>query len=771
MTRATTRKQRARQSPDSASGEWTVPLAVFAALFACAFLWPSEGAINGDGLHLTFLWLAGLAGVFVWDARNVSSESANSQSRSLPGISRGTLSGETLLTLGPGLLLLGIWLSTWNVFRVSGDRRAALNLAFDWTAIVAAAWLCRRLIRHLGCRMSITHLIAGLSVGLAVYGIWQSHVYYAAEGRWYQEQREILDEGTDASAMIRIQREFTRRQIPLAGPARRQFEQRLLNSTEPFGPFALANTLAGVLAVGTVLIGGSLLSSWREGLRSRLSFGLAALAFGIVVWCLILTKSRTGWVGAGTGLAALWLAPRALSATAQQTPFRRLAMVVGSIAAASGLLFTIGLFTGVVDREVLLESPRSLQFRMFYWMGAAGVISDEPLLGAGPGNFRQLYLAHKPVESSESILDPHNVLLDAWCFAGIVGFVGILLVAGSMLRSLTVRQPADESAEAGPVSLKAGLAGCVLAHFGWKWLSGEYFGSQDMLVAAVILFTGCTASTLRRLPWNPVAPGAAGLALLVHLLGAGGLQITVTGFLLLVLAVLAAPTGSQVPGTAGAGGRLRLQKMLTAAGVAAIAAAVLIWGLLPVKSAGLQLAIGQHRLASADPEGALRAFQRGADADRLSATIRQQIVPAASYSLMRRSRPAGGEPMTIPDHEWRLIDDACSDAIRSDERAIGGRLSRARIYQQLVRLTGQSEYIDTSVRDLRDVVRRDPTDASLQVELAVCEQSAGHLAEAQQAAQRALEIESVNQSWGHSDQYLSEDELLSLERIMNGETK
>lgn len=771
MTRATSGKQRKQRAADSSVVRSNSPLTIFVALFVCAFLWPSEGAIAGDGLHLSVLWLIALAGLSLWDVRQLATDETALLSK--PHRS-GQMSVEKMVTLGMGLLLVGVWVSTWNVFRASGDRRAALNLAFDWTAIAGSAWLCRHLILRPESRRAITHLVAGLSVGLAAYGIWQSHAYYANEGQTYLDKRQILDEGTDPAAVARIRREFAQRQIPLAGPERRQFEQRLLNSTEPFGPFALANTLAGVLAVGVVLIAASLVAGWSSGENRRSSLVVPALLFAVVVWCLILTKSRTAWVGAALGLTLVVLLRPRSDTTTHRISIMKVLAVSGMVGVAAAVLFTVGLLTGVVDQEVILESPRSLQFRLFYWMGASGVIGNEPLLGAGPGNFRQLYLAHKPVESSESILDPHNLLLDAWCFAGVMGLVGILLLVFSVVRSLQKSQDPESAAATSAVSdpLGPGLAGCLLVHFGWMWLSGQYFGSQEIGLAAAVILAGVASTRFRRLTWNPVAPAAAAIALLVHLMGAGGLQITSLGFLLINLVLLALPAASAESAAASsAQRRLRRTKMLTAAGFAAMAGATLAWGMLPVKSASVQQAIGQQRLHTADIQGALRAFQQGAEADPLSPVMRQQIVQAAAYSLMQRSPPNEDVPSSIPDQELEMIESACREAIRCDERAIGGRLSRARIYQQLDRLTGESEYIETSVRDLRNVVQRHPTNAALQVERAVCEQSAGNSAEAREAAEQALRIEAVNQSWGHSDQYLSDDQLKTLEQIINGETQ
>ncbi len=190
-----------------------------------------------------------------------------------------------------------------------------------------------------------------------------------------------------------------------------------------------------------------------------------------------------------------------------------------------------------------------------------------------------------------------------------------------------------------------------------------------------------------------------------------------------------------------------------------------------MQSARLQLAIGQQRFYSADNPGALAAYRQAADADPLSPTIRQHIAQSTAYSLMQRKPSASGMETSVADEEISRIDAACTDFIRSDQRAISGKLTRARIYRHLYRLTAQSKYIDTSINDYRDVVRRHPTNAALWVERAACEEAAGLMDQARTSAARAAEIESVNQAWGHRDQFLSADSLTTIDRIIHGRTQ
>ena len=215
-------------------------------------------------------------------------------------------SARPLVNFGLSLFVVGIWLSTWHVFWISGDRRAALNLAFEWTGIGACAFLCRLVFASPANRRTVVTLIAGLGVGLAVFGIWKNQVLYSAEAQTYREKRQILDSGVDSIEATRIRREFLTNNIPLGGTARALFENRLLNSTEPFGPFALANTFAGVLAVSFVLMVARILPGLRSENKSRRDLLLPLLLVAIVGWCLILTKSRTAWVAAGVGIIIIF---------------------------------------------------------------------------------------------------------------------------------------------------------------------------------------------------------------------------------------------------------------------------------------------------------------------------------------------------------------------------------------------------------------------------------------------------------------------------------
>ena len=122
-----------------------------------------------------------------------------------------------------------------------------------------------------------------------------------------------------------------------------------------------------------------------------------------VLGCLILTKSRSAYLGLGT--AALVLAWR----ERRRVPARTIALAgLGLVGLLAGLV-AIGVATRQLDPQVISESTKSLRYRWEYWQGTWGVIRREPGVwwrGLGPGNFRAPYLRHRLPQSSEAVTDP-----------------------------------------------------------------------------------------------------------------------------------------------------------------------------------------------------------------------------------------------------------------------------------------------------------------------------------------------------------------------------
>lgn len=719
------------------------------AAISVAFLWPSEGAISGDGLP----WVLGWAVVAMLVATGKSSTGDNST---------GNWHFFPLL-----LLVAGFWLSTWHVFQVEGDCRAAVNLAFEWTGIGLACWCMRRIPP--GYLHLLPSLIVALGIGISVLGILQYHVANERLADWYRSQAASLDSSASVSDRQVVETEFQRLGIPLNAGRRELFERRLLDSSEPTGPFALANTFGGALAVAFVFIIAGLLSALSNQEKVRFVSVLAVcVLLAAVGYCLVLTKSRTAWVGCLVGVICLFTG-RLESSWA----WARRASAVVVVAMVAGL---VGIASGAIDREVLLESPKSLQYRLFYWTGAARVIQESPLLGAGPGNFRQAYLAHKVPESSEEILDPHNVFLDAWCSAGLIGFVGMLwmtLIVVSTFRSFNRSSSSQQQARLRlpPSILIKGLMMGTVCYLGLQWFDGapildlqqDFFRSRNLflvvpVVAALVVsvFSG---------PFAPPASSASAafICLIIHLLGAGGLQISAVGLLLVVCYSVASSADSNLS-TA----KELVPRPVFIAVFMAIAVAVAWFGIKPSVLSRHHLEVASFRKAMGDKNAALSSFESAIAADALSVNSRQQNAEYLTYELSRNQgryalNSSDGSVSSEFEKDFAKCADAVEELIQSDSRRIQGYYLRSQLYRiREAQLPGKS--FERSLADLRHVVEIYPTNVQAWAELAMLRQEAG-IAQAEVARDRALSLDSINRAWGHVDRYLSDDVVVRLKAI------
>ena len=259
-------------------------------LLSAGSWWVAEEAADGRGLILSAGWCV-VACLFCF-----SDPGAGAEQRQRSGAVRGWMDAGVLL------LVVGHVVSTWHVFQVQGDRRAAVNLTLEWCGLLGA-WLVlsRSCVTGRGAAV-LLELVAAIAVGQACLGTAQHHLVYASNAEWYRERREILDawSGGGAGAGLRsdvsyaqvqqILAEFRELQIPLEGSGRVLWENRALYSQEPIGTFALANTLAGLLAAGLLIMAGRMMGRLRSGgaRLSALEWVRLVLPVLICGYCLVL---------------------------------------------------------------------------------------------------------------------------------------------------------------------------------------------------------------------------------------------------------------------------------------------------------------------------------------------------------------------------------------------------------------------------------------------------------------------------------------------------
>jgi hypothetical protein len=773
-------------------------------LFLARWLTPTEGTAEGDTLWLTSMTLAAAAGFFWWNSR-VSFERLRFEK----------LDVTVWLLCGAHIF------SSLVVILTEGNKRAATNMLWEWLTVAVTFTLLRQTITQ-DSRPKFLRAMLVVSTALACYGIWQPTFWYPANLKEYQELKaeiESVESSPNLSSEERFKRqrelraEFVSRGIPLSGPSQQLFERRLRDSKEPLGFFALTNTLASFIAVGLVLLAGTIVGLLlpsqtkdtpskpaESGGRSNHRNGIAVLgaALLLVTYCLVLTKSRSAWggsiVGVGTLLGLVVMKSKSGASLKKLIPI----IVVGAVVLS--LLAGVAIATGALDIEVLTEMSKSLSYRLEYWTSTWDVILDHPLFGTGPGNFRDNYLRHKLPESSEEIADPHQFVLDVAANAGVIGLAGLLTFL-AMIGTLSwklCRQPettpttdsasVNHSIVAWQPSVRTAIGCAAAVAFAGEWLfSGNLAWSVlcVCLVAAIIdrVLTMAlspssgSAENQNELHVPSVAVVAAIVALFVHLSAAGGIAMpAVIGIALAMTAVLNVDATKlsitdhisklpneypSAPGDTDAAseGHFQTGPWLAAAlgsGLAAMGCTTTAFS--PVIRATSLQQLGDYDAINGQPaRTVVGSYRSAAAADTLTP---EPYLRLSQFYL----------------HQWKQTrDDAFFDqSIEAAERARSlsphsPHATHEIGYAWLVRASGTSpkdqNAVNAAVEELQKALKLYPTNPRWTAETAQALALAGDSPKAATVARRALELDEINRAAGHVDRYLPDDLLTDVKRI------
>ncbi|MFM8581893.1 MAG: O-antigen ligase family protein, partial [Planctomycetaceae bacterium] len=343
-------------------------------------------------------------------------------------------------------LLCGSPLLAWLAASPTADLRAGATMIAEWVGLWAT-WCCLRTLQWETAWVGrLQRLIVCVVFALALLGIWQNLEGYRQAREDYRKLKaelgaaqQRLADPSDPAARLRARDDVRRLEaiylelgIPLDPAGQLLWESRLEHSQEPVGLFALANTFAAVLLSGL---------AWWLWPPARASFPTSVgkpsapahatppkrvgwgrvLAVVPIAFCLLLTKCRSAWLASlAMGPLAAWVTwreSRGTPPTSGTSPLPRRLWLAGAVLGL-GLVVT-AVAGGQLDRLVVLESFKSLRYRIEYWQGTWQMLSapEHPtrwLTGVGPGQFRSNYLPFKLPQSSEEIADPHNALFDHW---------------------------------------------------------------------------------------------------------------------------------------------------------------------------------------------------------------------------------------------------------------------------------------------------------------------------------------------------------------------
>ena len=627
----------------------------------------------------------------------------------------------------------------------TGAPRPAINVLWEWVGIACGFFLVRQLARSGQACRALAAVMIGLAMGLAAYGYYQVGIEIPQSRREYEaDPDKVLRDALQLTPAVEIS--------PLA---KKQFKDRL-DSPQPYATFALANSLAGYLSVWLVVaIGVAYSLRGKQGSPWQpIAVVVAALA---VAGTLLLTDSRTAYLAALFGLILL-VGTRCGTARMHARGAVITAFITVALAAT-----VMGILQ--LDNPRAVAVKRSLLFRWHYWQATTMMIAEHPLLGAGPGDFKQRYTAYKLPEAYEEVGDPHNFLLELGGTAGVPAMVAMLAVLGCFYNR-TVRRGASNTSASGHLIDRKLMAVGAFAGFALSIVLVIVYGLiiESVLTWATLAVIAVPAGMTMWILWQWISDGDLPLTLvaisvsvlLIHLCASGGIgNHGVAGSLWLLIAI-----GLNLSGDADH--QIKVSRNGAYAlvfGSVALALACQWTALAPVvesnaamsqarqlTSAGTRANSGRSRLTpdqlatlpwqqvldDADPaqlkEMALERLTAASADDPWSSEPRRRIV-WHHHSFSQYDR----ESLRQTVKEWLERDPYSSQA----------RREAGDLYWQIYRATEERDDLLSAIQFYQDAVDRYPNSNILVAQLAWLNTLAGRNKQARQAAARALELDAM----------------------------
>lgn len=177
---------------------------------------------------------------------------------------------------------------------------------------------------------------------------------------------------------------------------------------------------------------------------------LAALALALLAALLVLTQSRSAWMGAAAGLVAylfLWL-----FLTVRDPRQRRLlwlavllAMVLAAVLIALAWPTLVAALYEDLPDDTPIGTLQTLAFRYEIWRWAIPAIGDFPFTGTGLGTFRRVVTRLYPIYYTIDIAHAHNVFLQVALDVGLPGLIGYLSIQLlAVLGAITISRRAPQ---------------------------------------------------------------------------------------------------------------------------------------------------------------------------------------------------------------------------------------------------------------------------------------------------------------------------------------
>ncbi|MEB3237051.1 MAG: O-antigen ligase family protein [Candidatus Sericytochromatia bacterium] len=259
--------------------------------------------------------------------------------------------------------------------------------------------------------------------------------------------------------------------IPIGpGEIRLGTEDGRLNSV-----FFHPNVLAGYL----MLIGPLATTLWpRRPWRTALAFGILGLG-------LLLTRSRSAWIGAAAVLPVLLVLRHALVPARERQEARKTTLVILGVLAAC-LLLSLPIWAPRLH-SVIEPGVVSNEGHRLVWAAAMDMVQARPWTGWGPGTWPVIYPRFRYPDEFEHLSHAHSVFLHLAAEYGLPMLVAFILMVLSVIRRAVevVRQGPDGALVA---ALASGVVGyLVMGVFEFTLAEGRnsilFFSELGLLLA------------------------------------------------------------------------------------------------------------------------------------------------------------------------------------------------------------------------------------------------------------------------------------------------
>ncbi|MCA9935310.1 MAG: O-antigen ligase family protein [Ardenticatenaceae bacterium] len=259
--------------------------------------------------------------------------------------------------------------------------------------------------------------------------------------------------------------------VPIIADALHLLPNQVITLPESHALGTHANELAGTLLIFMFLPLSFLIALWRNSRFRRLTWAVALFAL-LLTFLLVLTQSRSGWIGAIAGFMTLFAVWSLALPVGKKRLYLRLILVGSVLVVLVGLLLIgperLRQLTEDPAQQTLIGSLGTVSFRFEVWRWAVMAVGDFPFTGTGLGTFRRVIMRLYParITPGVDIAHAHNIFLQVALDVGLPGlivYMALLFMAAAITWQIVRRDSVKLPVTAVPTTI-ALFSGIVALH-------------------------------------------------------------------------------------------------------------------------------------------------------------------------------------------------------------------------------------------------------------------------------------------------------------------